>query len=70
MVAALFNSDLIKEVSIDKYNKIRNHSGIKNLRVKEAPINFTRIPADKIKLPELSKREFTYYKDKENMDMD
>ncbi len=60
-VAALFNPELIKNVSLDKYKEIKSHS-VKG--IKERPINFTKIPSEKIKLPELSKTEFTFYKQK------
>lgn len=65
-VATFFNPEFIKNVSIEKYNKIKSFSKAKEtVGAKEIPINFTRIPPDKIKLPELPQKEFTFYKEKD-----
>lgn len=64
-VASFFNPEFIKNVSVDKYNKIKSHSAVKAPDgIKEKPINFTKISPDKIKLPELPKKEFIFYKQK------
>ena len=64
-VATFYNPELMKRVSVEKYNKIKGHFIVKDRRDGEnIPISFTRIPADKIKLPQVSKEEFTYYKEK------